>query len=92
MTRPQVVYIIDPKSSVGSGVGLPLDERLSERIAEMKTSCIAISLVFLFAVAHAQTTASLTGVVTDPSGAVVPGADIVVVNPETNAQRAASAT
>src|SRR5437867_2140999 len=55
---------------------------------EMKTFCVAVLLVVLpLAVAQAQTTSVLSGVVTDPSGASVPGAIIQLVNSQTGAQR-----
>ncbi len=56
----------------------------------MKTYLAALLLAFSV-LAQAQSTSSLTGVVTDSSGAVVPGAEIVVVNSETNQKRTASA-
>ena len=39
---------------------------------------------------QAQSTSSLTGLVTDPSGGVVPGAEIVAVNSDTNQKRTAT--
>ncbi|MEO7660325.1 MAG: carboxypeptidase-like regulatory domain-containing protein, partial [Pyrinomonadaceae bacterium] len=41
---------------------------------------------------HAQTTGSMSGTVTDPSGAVVPGATVTVVNTATGAERSAVAS
>ncbi len=54
----------------------------------MKIATPAILLAFALAL-QAQSTSSLTGLVTDPSGAVVPGARIVVVNSDTNQRRTA---
>src|SRR5262245_10521337 len=54
-----------------------------------KTFCIAVLLVLSTAVYQAQTTSVLSGVVTDPSGALFPGVDLVLVNSETNGQRGA---
>ena len=46
-------------------------------------SLMALALIFS-AVSRAQDYASITGVVTDPTGAVVPGATVVLENPSTN--------
>jgi len=48
-----------------------------------------VLFVLVCASAFAQTT-SLTGTVTDPSGAVIPGATITIVNAQTGAQRDAT--
>src|SRR3984893_10294573 len=61
-----------------------------ERIREMQMHRIVVLFVLFLAVTQAQSTSSLTGVVTDPSGAVVPKAEIVVVNLETNLRRTAT--
>ncbi|HEY0785931.1 MAG TPA: DUF2012 domain-containing protein, partial [Acidobacteriaceae bacterium] len=57
------------------------------RIASMVT----LALVALFSsvpqLAHAQATAQVTGTVTDPSAAIVPGAAVVLKNTGTNATR-----
>ena len=53
----------------------------------MKTYWIAVLLALSLAAAKAQTTSSLAGVVIDPSGAVIPDAEIVLANSETNARR-----
>ncbi|HEX4230796.1 MAG TPA: carboxypeptidase-like regulatory domain-containing protein [Bryobacteraceae bacterium] len=60
----------------------------------MKT-CFRTLPALLFAAvsiasAWAQSSSSLTGLVTDPSGAVIPGAEIVAINLGTNAQRKAT--
>ncbi len=55
----------------------------------MKIYLVVLLLAFS-PLAHAQSTSSLTGVVTDSSGAVVPGAVIIVVNSETNQKRTAN--
>lgn len=47
----------------------------------------ALLLVLLTPVLFGQAVTSLTGLVTDPSGAVVPGATITIVNTETGIQR-----
>lgn len=56
----------------------------------MKLIRIAILLVLPLALVQAQSNSSLTGVVTDPSGGVVPGAEITVVNSDTNQKRTAT--
>ena len=44
--------------------------------------------LFTFAVANAQSnTATLSGTVTDPNGAVVPGVTVTITNPATRLQR-----
>src|SRR5436853_7854970 len=67
-------------------------EQLTERRIGivMNVYRIAGLIALSLGVAKAQSTSSLTGVVTDPSGAVVPGATIVVVNSETNLTRTAT--
>src|SRR5580698_6851553 len=56
----------------------------------MKALSIPILLILALANLQAQSTSSLTGLVTDPSGGVVPGAEIVAVNSETNQKRTAT--
>ena len=54
----------------------------------LKTNTCSLLLVLLFSLpslVHAQDVASVTGVVTDPSGAVVPGVAISLENPLTGA-------
>ncbi len=50
---------------------------------------LAVSVLFfvLSAVVFAQATTSLTGTVSDPTGAVIPGASLTLVNDDTGAQR-----
>jgi len=55
----------------------------------MRLSRIVVLLVVCLGVSQAQTTATLSGVVTDPTGAVVPSTDLILVNSDTNAQRTA---
>ncbi|CAN5683492.1 TonB-dependent receptor [soil metagenome] len=62
------------------------------RMFRMKNVCrisVVFSLFTLWAViAHAQTTATLTGTIKDPQGAVLPGASITVHSVATGADRA----
>jgi len=54
----------------------------------MRNVVLSVLLVVLLTpVLFGQATSSLTGVVTDPSGGVVPGATITIVNTQTGAQR-----
>jgi hypothetical protein len=47
---------------------------------------LAVSVVFFALTSHAQDYASVTGVVTDPSGALVPGVSVMLSNPSTAAK------
>src|SRR2546421_11944965 len=50
--------------------------------------CAALSLVLTGGIAQAQiATASLNGTVTDPSGALIPGASVSLKNVATNVER-----
>src|SRR3954466_915434 len=56
---------------------------------------LILQAVFVFAVSFAvaqQPTATLTGLITDPNGAVVPGAIVTVTNKATNLTRSATTT
>ncbi len=55
----------------------------------MKTYRKWAVVVFFAAIASAQSSSSLSGVVTDPSGAVVPRAEITLTNADTNQRRTA---
>jgi|HubBroStandDraft_1064217.scaffolds.fasta_scaffold04316_2 hypothetical protein len=48
-----------------------------------RTVSIAVCIVLFAAMAHAQYRTSIQGVVTDPTGAVVPGANLTLTNPAT---------
>ncbi|HYL78613.1 MAG TPA: carboxypeptidase-like regulatory domain-containing protein [Bryobacteraceae bacterium] len=54
----------------------------------MRKLLISVSVVFLFALClNAQSLSSLVGTVTDPTGAVIPGAHLTLSNVATDAQR-----
>jgi len=53
------------------------------RITAFALSLVAFALIFS-AVSRAQDQASITGVITDPSGAVIPNAKVVLANASTN--------
>jgi hypothetical protein len=55
----------------------------------MRQSPITLMLVFLAGAAWAQTTGTVTGVVRDPTGAVVPGVSVIARHVETDLTRAA---
>jgi uncharacterized lipoprotein YajG len=58
----------------------------------MKKSLIVLAAALLFAaVIYAQTLTSVTGTVSDPSGAIVPGAVVSIVNDSTHASRQTTA-
>jgi hypothetical protein len=56
------------------------------------TMFLFLGLAFIFAgtVVQAQTTGSMSGTITDPNGAVVPGATVTVANAQTGASRTAT--
>src|SRR5262250_3827849 len=57
----------------------------------MSERCVRVFCLFLLGVlpAIAQTEATISGVIHDPSGAVIPGVTVTVTNPATNFVRAA---
>jgi Carboxypeptidase regulatory-like domain len=65
--------------------------RSQEKKGFTKRLCLGITLLalmlFCLPALHAQTTAQLSGVVTDPTGAVVPGATVTLVNEATQDAR-----
>src|SRR5438477_10930736 len=48
---------------------------------------VSVLLVLFVSLLSAQTTTSLNGIVSDPTGAVIPNATITLVNDDTTAQR-----
>jgi len=48
---------------------------------------LALAFSFFPSAARAQTTATISGTVEDPSGAVIPGAQVTLTNQETNESR-----
>ncbi|HCT60149.1 MAG TPA: hypothetical protein DGA22_04630 [Acidobacterium sp.] len=72
--------------------GLSMSQSGRGRSLSAKISRPAVFLTLVFALLcvpalRAQTTASLTGAVTDPTGAVVPGAKVTLTNDATGAER-----
>ena len=53
-------------------------------------AALAVTLTFYTGAAFGQTTATLTGTVTDPTNAAVPGATVTVKSTETGAIRVAA--
>jgi Carboxypeptidase regulatory-like domain len=64
------------------------------RISALLFLCLATTLFLSLAAlpAYAQFRASLSGTVTDPSGAVVPGATVTLVDKDTNATRTSTSS
>ena len=65
---------------------------IRSKLSTVKASYLAASVLAIFAFillpgVHAQTTAQLSGTVTDPSGAVIPGAKVALVNEATQDTR-----
>ena len=59
--------------------------------AALTLSSLPILLTGATSVAHAQSAGNISGTVTDPSGAIVPGASIVLKNSDTNGTRTSTA-
>src|SRR6266852_558692 len=58
------------------------------RVMNKSVSCLLLTAAILFGCASARaqvTTATLYGIVTDPTGGVVPGASVTVIHQDTNA-------
>src|SRR5260370_8089953 len=53
-------------------------------------SLILVMMLFCLPSAHAQVSASIRGIVTDPSGAPVPAATVTTKNTETGAERSSA--
>ena len=58
-----------------------------QRLRSLAAVALAIGLLAAAAPAHAQSTATLQGTVTDPQGSVMPGVSITVHNTATNQER-----
>lgn len=54
------------------------------RSCPLRVTAIVFGIVLFSNLAHAQYRTSIQGVVTDPSGAVIPGATLTLTNPATN--------
>src|SRR5271170_1980395 len=61
------------------------DIRCGQRVR--RAICVFVGLAFLTSLATAQSTSLLNGSVTDPSGASIAGAKIILTNPATGLQR-----
>lgn len=65
----------------------PVAVRLPRAVPILSLACICLPLVLLFPRLNAQTSSSLAGTVTDPSGAVIHGASVTVRNVSTGMDR-----
>lgn len=70
-----------------AGSGSVLVRALSRIAAAVPVALLLVALFWGAPAANAQSTAQLSGTVTDPTGAVVPGAQITLENPATHDRR-----
>ena len=63
---------------------------MSSRFSKLRATAVAACLVFSAVIAHAQYRGSIQGVVTDQQGAVVPQANVTLVNLETGQTQAST--
>src|SRR5882724_8758257 len=57
---------------------------MSRSFKTVRVGLVAVCIILSAALAQAQYRASIQGVVTDPQGAVIPGATVTLTNLETN--------
>src|SRR6266478_8048041 len=62
---------------------------MEERMSKRSFLCVLCMVVLSVLPAVAQTQAGISGVIHDPSGAVIPGVTVTVTNPATNFVRSA---
>jgi hypothetical protein len=76
-------------ASVPTPVGTTFGEKaLGSRLVRFGAGLLAmLMLVLLIPAAHAQTTAQISGTVTDATGAAIPGAKVVLINEATQDSR-----
>src|SRR5581483_2045395 len=95
-TAPRAAGTGGARGSGGQRLSRGAYASLGARLCLLSITLYSLSymrLLYLLALGafalHAQTTASVSGAVADPSGAAVPGAKVVVANAATGAERSA---
>lgn len=83
----EAVHEYDPRN-LWAGLSSPRSFRRNRHTAEWTGVCVVLAWIILLAasvgaIGQVDIAARLAGTVTDPTGAVVPGAKVVALNPET---------
>src|SRR5207253_5761681 len=79
-----------PVSKTEILVDISIQEESMFALCLRRLDSVAVLLAFCSTMALAQTTASLNGSITDATGAIIPGAKVIVTNTGTGLQREAA--